>query len=429
MPIKLLQHKSWHVYSAENIARVKRDEALAEAKEVEDDQRSLLADSEARLDRMRRTVEGKKRKRDRDDEGEKALDRQLKGKGRQEEGARDEDVRATIVRPAAATAQVGKGEGEVKDRPMTTNGHVNFWAELEDGGQPGFSKLESRLKKVIAAEPDDSLTKVYLAKKGEGEPVGWYASRDGKTERERKESIETTLERTYRDTESKRFSDPLALMNSYLQRRDDVLSGKVRPTPRSRSSTTAPWDDTPRSTLSSASSSSTRLSAGAAAFEPVLPTLLPRKHERRAAPVPSSSASYSRPRRSPSPAARPATAPPRDPAAEAASRVASERQRAAALLAARRKAALSSASTTASSTPARSEAGDTGGAGSAAGWGVYNREAVERATAARSGGAGSWEDRRGGRGGGGGWAERRERREERERGGGGGGQRWGPERR
>ncbi|GAA5911298.1 hypothetical protein JCM8208_004323 [Rhodotorula glutinis] len=421
MPIKLLQHKSWHVYSQENIARVKRDEALAEAKEAEDDQRSLLADSEARLDRMRRSVEGKKRKRDRDDEGEKALDRQLKGKGREEEGEPEEDVRATIVRPTAAV-QDGKGKGEGKDRPMTTNGHVNFWAELEDGGEPGSSKLESRLKKVIAAEPDDSLTKVYLAKKGEGEPVGWYASRDGKTERERKESIETTLERTYRDTESKRFSDPLALMNSYLQRRDDVLSGKVRPTPRSRSSTAAPWDDTPRSTMSSASSS-TRLSAGAAAFEPVLPTLLPRKHERRPAP---SSSSSSRPRRSPSPSSRStAAAAPLDPAAEAASRVASERQRAAALLAARRKAAMSSGSTTASSTPARSEVGGEGGAG----WGVYNREAVERARAARSGagGAGAWEDRRGG----GGWVERRERRDERERdrGGGGGRQRWSGERR
>ncbi|GAA5921126.1 hypothetical protein JCM3775_004101 [Rhodotorula graminis] len=423
MPIKLLQHKSWHVYSQENISRVKRDEALAEAKEADDDQRSLLADSEARLDRMRRSVEGNKRKRDRDDEGEKALDRQLKGKGREEDGEREEDVRATIVRPAAA--QDGKGEGKGKDRPMTTNGHVNFWAELEDGGQPGSSKLESRLKKVIAAEPDDSLTKVYLAKKGEPEPVGWYASRDGKTERERKESIETTLERTYRDTESKRFSDPLALMNSYLQRRDDVLSGKVRPTPRSRSSNATHWDDTPRSTMSSASSS-TRLSAGAAAFEPVLPTLLPRKHERRPAP----SSSSSRPRRSPSPTSRPtaAAAAPLDPAAEAASRVASERQRAAALLAARRKAALSSGSTTASSTPARSEVGGEGGAG----WGVYNREAVEQARAARNGaGAGAWEDRRGTRGGGGGWAEKRERRDERERDrvGGGSGQRWGRERR
>lgn len=178
---------------------------------------------------------GKKRKRDRDDEGEKALERQLKGKGERGDDDRDreEDVRAVVVRPGG---QDLKGKGREKDAPMTTNGHLNFWAELEDvrpttaspspsrlsllnltlhqGGQPGSSKLESRLKKVIAAEPDDSLTKVYLAKKGEGEPVGWYASRDGKTERERKETIETTLERTCAPP------PPPSLPRSHLFRRD-----------------------------------------------------------------------------------------------------------------------------------------------------------------------------------------------------------------
>lgn len=126
MPIKLLQHKSWHVYSAENIARVKRDEARAAAQDEEDEQRTMLADSEARLDRLRKKADvasGKKRKRDRDDEGEKELERQLKGKGR---AAKDEEeqVRATIVRPDG-------GKSEKKEVPMTTNGHLNFWAELE----------------------------------------------------------------------------------------------------------------------------------------------------------------------------------------------------------------------------------------------------------------------------------------------------------
>ncbi|BGP51039.1 hypothetical protein JCM10450v2_006965 [Rhodotorula kratochvilovae] len=394
MPLKLLQHKSWHVYSAENVARVQRDEARVAAQDAEDDDRARMADAEARLDRMRRKLDGgKKRRREGDDEGEKELDRQLKGKGREGEAQREEDVRAVVVRPEGHDA---KGKGKEKEVPMTTNGHLNFWAELEDGGQPGSSKLESRLKKVIAAEPDDSATKVYLAKKGEGEPVGWYASQDGKTERERQETIETTLERTYRDNESKRFSDPLAVMKSYLQRRDDVLSGAAARASGPRSSaasSAAPWDDTPRSTASSSFSSKP--------FEPVLPSLLPRKHERRPRP----------PSPPPHPPRHAAHARPADPAVEAASRVSSERARAAALLAARRKAALSSGSTAASSTPARSEAGP--------GWGVYNREAVDAAREARRGGGGR--DERG-QAGGGGWAERKERREERERGGRGG---WG----
>lgn len=66
---------------------------------------------------------------------------------------------------------------------------------LKQGAQGPTPTLEKRLDKVLAQEPD-SLTKVYLAKKGEGEPRGWYASPDGKTDRERKEPVEKTLERT-----------------------------------------------------------------------------------------------------------------------------------------------------------------------------------------------------------------------------------------
>lgn len=145
MPIKLLQHKSWHVYSAENIARVKRDEARAAAQEEEDEQRTMLADSEARLDRLRKKAEsasGKKRKRDRDDEGEKELERQLKGKHRADE--EEEQVRATIVRPEG-------GKGDKKEVPMTTNGHLNFWADLEAVRPTSCSPFCSILTRVVAA--------------------------------------------------------------------------------------------------------------------------------------------------------------------------------------------------------------------------------------------------------------------------------------
>jgi hypothetical protein len=39
------------------------------------------------------------------------------------------------------------------------------------------------------------VTKVYLAKRGEGMPVGWYADKDGLTEVERKEGEDKKLER------------------------------------------------------------------------------------------------------------------------------------------------------------------------------------------------------------------------------------------
>ncbi|GAA5959193.1 hypothetical protein JCM21900_001423 [Sporobolomyces salmonicolor] len=422
MPIKLLQHKSWHVYSQENIARVKRDEALAAAQEDAEDQRTLLADSEARLDRMRRKAD-KKRRRDRDDEGEKALDRQLKGKDKERE--RDEDgeevrVRAEVVKPE------GSAKGKERDdsgHSMMTGGHVNFWAELEAGrssyfspdglevltklfqqsGQPSQAKLEARLKKVVEQEPDDSLTKVYLAKKGEGEPKGWYATEDGKTERERKEGVEATLERAYRDNETKRMTDPLALMNSYLQRRSDILSGKpiasARP-PSSRDRYITPssssYADTPRS------SSSRLTTTREDDLEPVVTSLLGPKR-RRGDPFPPPSAP---PAASSSSSRSPASTPSSkllDPHAEAATRVSAERARAAALLAQRRRAAMSSAASSVASATPRSEWGAQEG-----GYGMFNREEARAARERRGGGAG---------GGGGGWGEQKRRRGERERGG------------
>lgn len=54
---------------------------------------------------------------------------------------------------------------------------------------------EAKLKKALEQKELESMTRMYIAKKGEGDPKGWYASADGKTERERRESVEATLER------------------------------------------------------------------------------------------------------------------------------------------------------------------------------------------------------------------------------------------
>lgn len=62
-------------------------------------------------------------------------------------------------------------------------------------GRIGGVNVAAALEKALQKEKDESFTKVYLAKRGEGDPKGWYASQDGKTERERKEGVEGGLER------------------------------------------------------------------------------------------------------------------------------------------------------------------------------------------------------------------------------------------
>ncbi|KAK3988194.1 hypothetical protein QBC44DRAFT_106318 [Cladorrhinum sp. PSN332] len=56
MPLHLLGKKSWNVYNADNIARVRRDEAAAEAKEEAEEQRMQEQDAERRLAILRGEV-------------------------------------------------------------------------------------------------------------------------------------------------------------------------------------------------------------------------------------------------------------------------------------------------------------------------------------------------------------------------------------
>ncbi|KAL9548981.1 hypothetical protein MBANPS3_005434 [Mucor bainieri] len=52
--MNILHHKSWHVYNKDNIERVRKDEAEAEAEAKKKQDRVILAESEARLDLLRK---------------------------------------------------------------------------------------------------------------------------------------------------------------------------------------------------------------------------------------------------------------------------------------------------------------------------------------------------------------------------------------
>ncbi|SDA06720.1 BZ3501_MvSof-1269-A2-R1_Chr4-2g06766 [Microbotryum saponariae] len=365
MPLKLLHHKSFHVYKAENVARVARDEALARAQGEEKERRGTVADSEARLGRMRARTGGKE-----GGEAEKRLEKQLKGKGK------------------------GREEGNGADG----KGHLNFWAEFEAGAKPtSFENAERKLEKAIEQQKVDELTKVYLAKKGEGDMKGWYASEDGQTEKERKLSDEMRLERAYKDGENKRLTDPLALMQSYLRRRDQVLdSSKAASSSSSTRFRTPATPDTERGDLS-----------------PIITSLLAPKR-RKGDPIPRSRSAPSSPTSHSDPSTSTSSHPTLDPRTEAVRRVSSERARASAVIAARKKELQGSDAGSVASTPARSEFG-------AQGYGMFNREETRDAR-------GRWREGRGGSGlgssGGGesgsrgdGWGEQKRRREERSRGG------------
>lgn len=106
----------------------------------------------------------------------------------------------------------------VKAKEVVEEGHINFWKDFEAGVRPPIPSLplsskptdtppkqttetthkstQQKAKEAKRAE-EDSLTKVFLGKIGEGDVRGWYAAKDGMTERERKEGVEGGLERAY----------------------------------------------------------------------------------------------------------------------------------------------------------------------------------------------------------------------------------------
>lgn len=102
---------------------MKRDEALAAAEQDSQAQRTLLGDSEARIDRMKASSK-KRKKREGDEEGEKELERQLKGKKR-------DDQDRESAGGSERREEKGKGREKEKDERMMSGGHLNFWAHLE----------------------------------------------------------------------------------------------------------------------------------------------------------------------------------------------------------------------------------------------------------------------------------------------------------
>lgn len=155
----------------------------------------------------------------------------------------------------------------------------------------------------------------------EAPPKTWYDSKDGLKPAERKQTEDQRLEKAYRENEMKRVEDPLATMQAYLKRRDEIKEAEEKHKAN-------PWDDTPRTLRADRT--------------PIEPSRLARRKGRDG-----------RIRRSPSPSIEVQEGPARPPEAKAAlsiedaarQRETSERDRARALLAARKKDSSSVAST------------------------------------------------------------------------------------
>ncbi|KAI9807738.1 MAG: hypothetical protein M1826_004470 [Phylliscum demangeonii] len=147
MPLHLLGKKSWNVYNTDNVARVKRDEAIAQAREEEEERRMQEVDAERRMQILRsgstRSVPlhedhpvpellGSERRRKRRKPGEDDTDREIRLA--QETSRLGPSSALPVTKPSRPTPT---------DTPLVDrNGHINLFPE------------ERRAKSQVAKNPE-----------------------------------------------------------------------------------------------------------------------------------------------------------------------------------------------------------------------------------------------------------------------------------
>jgi hypothetical protein len=196
MPLHLQQHKSYHPYSKDNIERVRRDEEAARLAEESSGQQSLSAESEARLELLKKQVQKHK-----GDNGDrlKAAEKELDGK----KGALDAFDRRQRGRVGL---EAGPSTQDINESLVDKSGHINFWAgqeglrkrqrsegskDIVSGKKRGNSDYEAD-KNAEKQKWEDQNT-MYLGKPAK-ELHPWYQSEDLQSGEEQKKSHEQKLE-------------------------------------------------------------------------------------------------------------------------------------------------------------------------------------------------------------------------------------------
>ncbi|BEJ14333.1 hypothetical protein CspHIS471_0401000 [Cutaneotrichosporon sp. HIS471] len=230
--LQILQHKSYHPYSEKNKQRVRKDEAKARAEEDQRQQEAIEAASEERLNALRRragtpeenlTITGES----------SLLSRHRREKEKRERCERKDKERTRLdfdwpekeARKRAREDDRFISGGQLDDDRFVTEGHVNFWADLESGKESALvqpSMQDAATRK--AAQEADKLT-MYL-ERPDRETRPWYADKELRHVEERGEEAVRRQARDRRiEAKAKVSQDPLTAINK-------KLSTQLRPTPR-----------------------------------------------------------------------------------------------------------------------------------------------------------------------------------------------------
>jgi hypothetical protein len=183
MPLHLLGKKSWNVYNPANIERVKRDEAEARRKAIDEEKRSLQDDASDRFNSLKQQSfigSGER----------KSLKRKLPG-----EDDTDREIRLAGERDLPASKRGRSDDGSIVD----SNGHIALVSATSKSSRP-------------ARNPEKDEFTVYLTdvsgERGRDQKAAWYTSLQ-----EPKESWgDDNSRRKEREVARMSANDPLAAM-------------------------------------------------------------------------------------------------------------------------------------------------------------------------------------------------------------------------
>ena len=181
----MLGKKSWNVYNSENIARVKRDEASAAAREAEEEQRTQEVDAQWRLQVLRGDASATKPRLDQSDpkSQEHKIERTHRKRRRiAGEDDTDRDIRFALEDVEKATVQKKAlyEQRSRQDAPLTdARGHINLFPVEQVGNQsrknPEIVKEEDAQKKRL----EDQITLRFSNAAGHRQDPHakpWYSS-------------------------------------------------------------------------------------------------------------------------------------------------------------------------------------------------------------------------------------------------------------
>ncbi|CUS08278.1 unnamed protein product [Tuber aestivum] len=183
MPLHLLHHKSYHVYSAENIARVRRDEAEAASRGAAEDARMQATDVEARMKLLR----------ERATRGNSAVE------GEPEHGTEEPTARSVGARDHRPRPPL---EGGI----LGVDGHINLFPTpaVPRSGNPE----RDRERKEEKERGEGAMGRVV------GERLPWYSSIDlvSGQQREKEQDGRKTEWEGKREGRRKEAGDPLGVI-------------------------------------------------------------------------------------------------------------------------------------------------------------------------------------------------------------------------